>query len=78
MNAFLLVTIIPKYFKSATVSKDLLALRKLWLLVFSAFTYRPTFLLASNSAFLFLFMEFMFSTADIVSKDQKLLCFIQF
>jgi len=44
-------------------------------LVSSLFTYRPTFLLASNRVSLLSFMVFIFSSSVL---EQELMCFIQF
>jgi hypothetical protein len=67
------VTVIPQYSNFAIFSKDLLKLSKLrfcpgfWRQVinihsvFSVFTSRPTYLVASNRASVFFFMVFTFS-----------------
>jgi hypothetical protein len=88
---FLSVSVVPKYLKFDTPSKDIFAIFKLCSfpaflqrdinihLVFSGFTSRPTSLLVSNKA------SVVFCTAstishyiNVISIGQKLMCPIQF
>jgi hypothetical protein len=86
-------TVIPKYLDFATLSKDLLTIfvlrfcpAFLWrdsniCLVFSVFTSKLTFLLASVRAYVFLFIVFLLPGNRFTSSHQhrpKLTCPIQF
>jgi hypothetical protein len=85
------VSVVPKYLNFAMLSKDLFPIFMLCLcpafwhldtniyLVFSGFTSRPTSLLASNRAFVFLRGIYVFSHyINIISIGQKLMCPIQY
>jgi hypothetical protein len=81
---FIFVIVIPKYVNTEFY-KDLLAIIKLYLglhfggettvnLVFPAFPFIPTSLLASNSPYVFFLKIFIFPSGI----EQELMCFVQF